>query len=66
VIGRRRGAPDGGRSEALQIATSHAPIDEVGTFWFDATPQATASDDYSQTLRDEVHQALDTPTRGSH
>jgi nucleotide-binding universal stress UspA family protein len=42
---------------------SHAPIDVVGTFWFDATPQATASDDYSQTLRDEVHQALD-PTQG--
>jgi nucleotide-binding universal stress UspA family protein len=38
---------------------SHAPIDVVGTFWFDATPQATASDDYSQTLRDEVHHVLD-------
>jgi nucleotide-binding universal stress UspA family protein len=38
---------------------THAPIDVVGTFWFDATPQGTASDDYSQSLRDEVHQALD-------
>jgi nucleotide-binding universal stress UspA family protein len=38
---------------------THAPIDVVGTFWFDATPQGTASVDYSQSLRDEVHQALD-------
>jgi nucleotide-binding universal stress UspA family protein len=38
---------------------THAPIDVVGTFWFDATPQGTASEDYSQTLRHEVHQALD-------
>jgi nucleotide-binding universal stress UspA family protein len=37
---------------------THAPIDVVGTFWFDATPQGTASVDYSQSLRDEVHQAL--------
>jgi nucleotide-binding universal stress UspA family protein len=38
---------------------THAPIDVVSTFWFDATPQRTASDDYSQTLRDEVQQALE-------
>jgi nucleotide-binding universal stress UspA family protein len=38
---------------------TQAPIDVVGTFWFDATPQATASDDYSESLRDEVHRALD-------
>jgi nucleotide-binding universal stress UspA family protein len=37
---------------------THAPIDVVGTFWFDATPQGTASVDYSQSLMDEVHQAL--------
>jgi nucleotide-binding universal stress UspA family protein len=38
---------------------THAPIDVVATFWFDATPKRTASEDYSQALRNEVHQALD-------
>ena len=40
---------------------TQAPIDVVGTFWFDATPQGTASDDYSQSLRGDVHQALGDP-----
>jgi len=39
----------------------HAAIDVVGTFWFDATPRGTASDDYSQSLRDEVDQAHGDP-----
>jgi nucleotide-binding universal stress UspA family protein len=38
---------------------THAPIDVVGTFWFDTTPQRTACDDYSQTLRDAVQRALE-------
>jgi nucleotide-binding universal stress UspA family protein len=38
---------------------THAPIDVVSTFWFDPTPHRTAADDYGQTLRDTVQQALD-------
>jgi nucleotide-binding universal stress UspA family protein len=38
---------------------TRAPIDVVGTFWFDGTPQRTASDDYSRILRDEVREALE-------
>jgi nucleotide-binding universal stress UspA family protein len=38
---------------------THAPIDVVGTFWFDVTPQRTACEDYSQTLRDRVQRALE-------
>jgi nucleotide-binding universal stress UspA family protein len=41
---------------------THAPIDVVSTFWFDATPQRTACDEYSQILRDEVHQVLEQAT----
>jgi nucleotide-binding universal stress UspA family protein len=36
-----------------------AAIDVVSTFWFDATPQRTASDDYSLALRHEIQQALE-------
>jgi nucleotide-binding universal stress UspA family protein len=38
---------------------THAPIDVVSTFWFDSTPQRTASADYGKTLREEVQQALE-------
>jgi nucleotide-binding universal stress UspA family protein len=44
----------------LMIARlTHAPIDVVSTFWFDATPQRSAPDEYSQILRDDVRQALE-------
>jgi nucleotide-binding universal stress UspA family protein len=36
---------------------THAPIDVVGTFWFDLSPQRTACEDYSQALRDRVQRA---------
>ncbi len=36
---------------------THSPVDVVGAFWFDSTPNRTASDDYTRTLRDEVQQA---------
>jgi nucleotide-binding universal stress UspA family protein len=38
---------------------THAPIDVVGTFWFDTTPHRTAAGDYAQTLRDGVQQCLE-------
>src|SRR3712207_257775 len=38
---------------------TQAPIDVVGTYWFDTSPQRTARDDYGQTLRNEVQQALE-------
>ena len=38
---------------------TQAPVDVVGTFWFDGTPNRTAFDDYSQILRDEVQEALE-------
>jgi hypothetical protein len=53
----KRHAPEPIELGLMFSRLSHAPIDVVGTFWFDATPQATASNDYSQTLGDQVHQA---------
>jgi nucleotide-binding universal stress UspA family protein len=38
---------------------THAPIDVVSTFWFDATRQRTAPDDYRQILKEDVCQALE-------
>jgi nucleotide-binding universal stress UspA family protein len=61
VIGAhpRRHEPEPIELGLMLSRLTHAPIDVVATFWFDATPQGTASVDYSQSLRDEVHQALD-------
>jgi nucleotide-binding universal stress UspA family protein len=38
---------------------THAPMDVVGTFWIDTTPQRTASDEYSRVLREEVQRSLE-------
>jgi nucleotide-binding universal stress UspA family protein len=45
---------------ALMISRlTGAPIDVVGTFWFDTTPQRTASDEYGRALREEVQRSLE-------
>lgn len=36
-----------------------APMDVVGTFWFDTTPQRAASDEYGRLMREEVQQSLE-------
>ena len=38
---------------------TRAPMDVVGTYWFDTTAQRQASDDYSRVLRDEVLASLE-------
>ncbi len=38
---------------------TEAPIDVVGTFWFDSTPNHTASEEHRRTLNDEVQRALE-------
>ena len=37
---------------------THAPIDVVGTFWFDTTPRRTAADDYAREISQDVQEAL--------
>lgn len=45
---------------ALAISRlARAPIDVVGTFWFDTTPERRASDQYGSALREEVQQTLE-------
>jgi nucleotide-binding universal stress UspA family protein len=36
-----------------------APMDVVGTFWFDTTPHRAASDEYSRLMREDVQQSLE-------
>jgi len=36
-----------------------APLAVVGTYWFDSTPQRTAGEDYSATLRDSIGRVVD-------
>jgi nucleotide-binding universal stress UspA family protein len=56
--------PNGHEPEPIDLGLmlarlTHAPIDVVSSFWFDATPQRSAPDEYRQTLRDDIHQALE-------
>jgi hypothetical protein len=36
-----------------------APMDVVGTFWFDTTPHRAASDEYGRLMREDVQQSLE-------
>ena len=61
VIGAhpKRHEPEPIRLGVMLARLTHAPIDVVSTFWFDATRQRTAPDEYGRILRDDVHKALE-------
>jgi nucleotide-binding universal stress UspA family protein len=50
--------------EPLELAVKFscltgAPLDVVGSYWFDTTPHRTASDEYAETLAREARQSLE-------
>lgn len=61
VIGAhpRRNEPEPIELGVMLSRLTDAPLEVVGTFWFDATPQRTASGDYCENLRNEVRQTLE-------